>query len=255
MAGQVLAVNGEKPELTIKHEDIPNFMPAMTMVYEVADKALMNGRAPGELITATLRVENSIGTITAITHTGTGPLPSENQVAMASGVLAEGDDVPDAAFVDQADKRRSFSEWKGTTTLVTFIYTRCPLPDFCPLMDRNFAAIQKAAAGDAALKGRIKLVSITFDPEYDTPAVLSDLGKKLDADPAVWTFLTGDRVTIHRFAGRFGVGVIRPDGMVEISHNLKTILIGADGRIRKIYSGNDWTPTAVLADLRAANGK
>lgn len=255
MTGQILAVNAEKPELTIKHEDIPNFMPGMTMVYEVADKALMSGRTPGELITATLHVQNSIGTITAITRTGTAPLPSENQVAMASGVLAEGDAVPDAAFVDQTDKRRSFAEWQGTTTLVTFIYTRCPLPDYCPLMHRNFATIQKALAGDAALKGKVKLVSITFDPEFDTPAVLSDLAKKQGADPAVWTFLTGDRVTIHRFAGRFGVGVIRPDGMIEISHNLKTILIGADGHIRKVYSGNDWTPTAVLADMRAANGK
>ena len=255
LAGQILAVNSEKPELTIKHDDIKDFMPAMTMVYEVADKGLMSGRTPGELITATLHVRNSIGTITAITHTGEGPLPNENQVAMASGVLAEGDAVPDAAFVDQTDKRRSFSEWNGATTLVTFIYTRCPLPDFCPLMNQHFATIQKAIATDAALKGQVKLVSITFDPEYDTPAVLADVAKKHGADAAVWTFLTGDRVTIHRFAGRFGVGLIRPDGMIEISHNLRTVLIDASGHIRKIYSGNDWKPSTVLADMRATNGK
>lgn len=252
MTGQILAVSNDKPELTIKHEDIPDFMPAMTMVYEVAEPALMTGRTPGELVTATLRVQNSIGVISAITHTGSAPLPSENQAAMASGMLAEGDQVPDAAFIDQSDVRRSFSEWKGTTTLVTFIYTRCPLPDFCPLMNRHFAEIQKAIAADAALKGHVKLVSITFDPEYDTPAVLSALAKQQNADPAVWTWLTGDRVTIHRFAGRFGVGIIRPDGMIEISHNLRTALIGADGRIQKLYSGNDWKPATVLADIRSA---
>ena len=258
LTGQILAVNGEKPELTIKHEDIQDFMPAMTMVYEVADNRLMAGRTAGELITATLHVQNSIGTLTAITHTGEGPLPSENQVAMASGVLAEGDEIPDAAFVDQTDKRRSFSEWNGVTTLLTFIYTRCPLPDFCPLMNQNFSALQRAIVSDAAnvgLRNTVKLVSVTFDPEYDTPAVLADLARKHGADPALWTFLTGDRVTIHRFAGRFGVGLIRPDGMIEISHNLRTVLVGADGRIRKVYSGNDWKPATVLADMHAATGK
>jgi protein SCO1/2 len=174
---------------------------------------------------------------------------------MAAGILAEGDEVPDAAFLDQDDRRRSFSEWRGTLTLVTFIYLRCPLPNYCPLMDQNFATIQRAVEEDPVLKGQVKLVSISFDPEHDTPALLKAHAARRRADTNVWTFLTGDRTTVHRFAGRFGVSVIRPEGVVEINHNLRTTLVGKDGRIVKVYSGNDWTPGTALADLRTALGK
>jgi protein SCO1/2 len=135
---------------------------------------------------------------------------------------------------------------------VTFIYTRGPLPTFCPLMDQNFATIQEAVAEDPALAGQVKLVSITFDPEHDTPEVLAAHAEKRHADPDVWTFLTGDQATIDRFAGRFGVGVLRQTEAADIQHNLRTTLVGRDGRVLKVYSGSDWTPGAVLADLRAA---
>jgi protein SCO1/2 len=252
LTGQVLALNAERQELTVKHDDIPNFMPAMTMTYPVSSKALLDGRVPGELITATLEVQNATGRLTEIKRTGTAPLPSESEVAVAAGVLVEGDEVPDVALIDQSDRRRSFSEWRGALTLVTFIYTSCPLPTYCPLMDQNFATLQQAVAEDPRLRGQVRLVSITFDPEIDTPKVLAAHAARLKADPAVWTFLTGDRVTLHRFAGRFGVGVIRPDGQKEINHNLRTAFIGRDGRVRRFYSGTEWTPSTVLADLRAA---
>jgi protein SCO1/2 len=253
LTGQVLAVHAERQELTVKHDDIPNFMPAMTMNYAVSSKSLLDGRVPGELIAATLEIQDTTGRLTEITRTGTAPLPSESEVAMAAGVLVEGDEVPDVALVDQFDRRRSSSEWRGRLTLITFIYTSCPLPTYCPLMDQNFATLQRAVAEDPRLIGQVKFISITFDPEVDTPKVLAAHAARLKADPDVWTFLTGDRVTIHRFAGRFGVGVIRPDGQKEISHNLRTALIGRDGRIRKFYAGSEWTPSTVLADLRAVD--
>jgi protein SCO1/2 len=137
--------------------------------------------------------------------------------------------------------------------LVTFVYTRCPLPNFCPLMDQNFSTIQRAVAEDSVLRGRVQLVSITFDPAHDTPEVLAAHAARRQADPAVWTWLTGDAATIERFAGRFGVSVLREDpSSADITHNLRTIHIGPDGRIRAIYSGNGWTPGEVLADLRRA---
>ncbi len=254
LEGQVLAVDAAKGRLTIKHGDIENFMPAMTMTYDVASPDLLNGREPGELITATLEVDDMSGRLVAITHTGSAPLPEgSNEALMAGGILGPGDPVPDTAFIDQTDRRRSLSEWKDRDTLITFIYTRCPLPDFCPLMDQNFATIQRAVAKDATLRGRVSLISITFDPDHDTPAVLAEHARHLEADPAVWTFLTGDRKTIDRFAARFGVGVLRsgqPDG--QITHNLETALVGPDLHLIRVYSGNDWTPRSVLADLRSA---
>lgn len=253
MTGQILAVKDNGQELTIKHDDIPGYMPGMTMTFPVAASSLMAGREPGELIAATLEVDGLSYRLTAITRTGMAPLPQgTNEVAMAGGILEAGDPMPDAALIDQTDRRRSLSEWRGTPVLVTFIYTRCPLPNYCPLMDRHFVTIQRAVADDAALRGQLQLLSISFDAEYDTPAVLAAHAATLKADTSTWTFLTGDRVTVDRLAGRFGVGVLRgADGATEITHNLRTALFAADGTLLKIYPGSDWAPRTVLADLRA----
>jgi protein SCO1/2 len=255
LTGQVLAVTPARQEITIKHDDIPGFMPAMTMTYRLATAELMEDREPGELLTATLEVTDTEGRLTAITRTGTAPLPAGHEAALAGGVLEPGDLVPDAAFIDQSDRRRSFDEWRGSLTLVTFIYTNCPVANFCPLMDQNFATIQGAVAEDPQLKGQVRLVSITFDPARDTPAVLAAHAARRRADPAVWTFLTADEVTTNRFAARFGVGVIPSTGTADITHSLRTALVDRNGRIVKFYSGNEWTPGAVLADLRQAAGR
>lgn len=253
LQGQILAVHPARQEVTIRHEDIPQFMPAMTMTYPVATRELLEGRAPGELVSATLEVADSTGRLVAITRTGMAPLPTgPDGEPLGAPILSEGDEVPDAAFVDQTDRRRSFAEWTGSHTLVTFIYTNCPLPNFCPLMDQNFSTLQRAVAEDAALAGRVRMVSISLDPERDTPAVLAAHAARRKADPAVWTFLTGDSVTIDRFAARFGVGAVRSPDSIEITHNLRTALLGPDRRVITFYSGSDWTPGTVLADLRAA---
>lgn len=251
--GQVLVVNSAKQSLSIKHNDIVGYMPAMTMTFQVARPDLMQGREPGEMIVGTLEVDDTSGKIVEITRTGMAPVPDRANGSIATSMLDVGDTAPDAALIDQFDKRRSFSEWKGTPTLVTFIYTRCPLPNFCPLMDKNFASLQKQVLADAALNGKVKLVSVSFDPANDTPAVLQAHAKKLGADPSVWTFLTADAVTIERFAAKFGVGLV-PDGSTggEITHNLRTTLIGADGKIQKIYNGSDWSVATAMSDLRAA---
>ncbi|MBI3490325.1 MAG: SCO family protein [Acidobacteria bacterium] len=117
-------------------------------------------------------------------------------------------------------------------------------------MDRHFATIQKALKADASLKG-VRLVTVSFDPATDTPAVLKRHAKTLEADPTRWTFLTGDRDDVDRFAARFGVSISRaPNDPRDITHNLRTAIINADGTLAKVYTGNDWTPDQVLADLK-----
>ncbi len=254
VVGQILVVSEDKKTVSIKHQDIVNYMPAMTMTFPVATAELMKDRVPGELVTAVLEVTPAVGQLVEITHTGNAPLPDRTNVAsLAAGVLEPGQHAPDSALIDQHNKRRSFGEWKGQPTLMTFIYTRCPMPNFCPLMDRNFATIQRAGRADAALAGKFKLVSVSFDPDFDTPAVMRAHATKLAADTNVWTFLTADRLTVERFAAKFGVGIVR-DGSApdDITHNLRTVLIGADRKIIKIYHGSEWSTTAVLNDLRAA---
>ncbi len=253
VSGQIMKVNSDKQSLTIKHRDIPDYMPAMTMTFKVARPELMKERVPGELVLATLEVTDDAAQLIEITRTGTEPLPTGQGVGMAASLLSPGDTVADTAFIDQKDKRRALAEWRGTPLLVTFIYTRCPLPTYCPLMDKQFAAIQKQGAADPALKGRFRLLSVSFDPEHDTAAVLDAHAKKVGADPSVWTFASADTATVDRFAAKFGVSITREGtNPGEITHTLGTALIGGDGKLVKIYSGNEWTVAAVMADLRAA---
>jgi protein SCO1/2 len=253
LTGQVLGINREKQEITIKHADVPGLMPGMTMSFPVADPALLDGREPGELVTATLEVTDAIAKLKSIVRTGVAPLPEgTNAAAMAGAVLGAGDLVPDAAFIDQADARRSMAQWRGSAMVITFVYARCPLPNFCPLMNQNFAKLQKAIAGDASLRDRVKLVTISFDPEHDTPAVLADEAKHYGADPAIWTFLTGDRATVDRFAAVMGVGLTRTPGTDEIVHNLRTTVVDPGGHIVAIFSGNEWTTTSVMDSVRTA---
>lgn len=251
LKGQILAVNANARELTINHEDIAGFMPAMTMVYPVANAALLDGRTAGDLVSGTLEVSDSVGRIVALTHVGSAPLPANNGAALSAGILAVGDEAPDAAFLDQADRRRVFSEFRGSITLVTFIFTRCPDPNFCPLIEQNLAAIQRQITADASLRGKVQLVAVSFDPEHDTPAVLATHAAARKADPAVWTFLTGDGVTIEKFAARFGVSVVRQGTPVELAHTLRTVLIEPGGKVHKIYAGNEWKPATVVTDMRA----
>jgi protein SCO1/2 len=248
----VVAVDAANARITIKHEDIRGFMPAMTMPFEVRDGRLLEGRAPGELITATLVVEERGAFLSEIRHTGTAPLPEAPAPAPAD-VLQPGDRAPDAAFLDQQGRARRFSDWRGQVVAVTFIYTRCPLPNFCPLMDRNFRDVQRAIAQDPALRGRTHLVTISFDPGYDTPQVLAQHATRISAEPAHWTLLTGATDQVDRFTAKFGVSAIKGDQPgAEIVHNLRTAVIDADGRIVTVLSGNEWTPADLLGHLRSA---
>jgi protein SCO1/2 len=133
---------------------------------------------------------------------------------------------------------------------MTFIYTTCPLPTFCPLMDRHFVAIQKSLQEDPALKD-VHLVTVSFDPKTDTPPVLKKHARELKADLNRWTFLTGDRDDVDRFAARFGVSVARAQNDPrDITHNLRTVIIDRDGKLVKVYMGNEWSPDQILADIK-----
>jgi protein SCO1/2 len=254
--GQVLSIDAPRRTLTVKHGEIKGLMPAMTMPYTVRDAKLLSGIAAGDVIDATLVVESNDAYLAAVRKTGSAPLdapPAEAPMpsaASGSELLKPGDAVPNAAFVDQDGRKRTFATFQGTPVVVTFIYTRCPLPTFCPLMDRNFAKMQTAMKEDAALQ-RVHLVTVSFDPAADTPAVLRKHAKEVGADLRRWTFVTGDRDEIDRFAARFGVAISRaPNDPRDITHNLRTAIVDSGGRLVKAYTGNDWTPDEVLKDLR-----
>jgi len=256
LQGQVLSVAENRRQATINHEEIKGFMAAMSMPYNVRDPKQLEGVAPGDLVNAKLIVLSTDAYLTNVTKVGHAPLPPPPEATQApsasSGfeLLKPGERVPSAKFIDQDGKARTFGSFKGSTVLITFIYTRCPFPTFCPLMDRHFAAIQTQLKSNAALKGRVRLVSVSFDPLTDTPPVLKAHAQKLGADLKTWTFLTGDRDDIDQFAARFGVSVARASNDPrDITHNLRTAIIDSEGKLVKVYIGNEWTPEQALADL------
>jgi len=261
LQGQVLAVAENHQQATINHEEIKGFMAGRTMPYNVHDPKQLEGIAPGDLINAKLIVLTNDAYLSEVKKVGQAPLPkapAEAATPSASSgfeLLKPGDAVPDTAFVDQDGKSRTFKAFKGTTVLVTFIYTKCPMPSFCPLMDQHFVAIQKKLNDDPALKGRVHLVSVSFDPIVDTPPVLKLHAAKLGADLKTWTFLTGDRDEIDQFAARFGVSVARAlNDPKDITHTLRTAIIDRQGNLVKTYTGNEWTPAEVMADIKILVG-
>ena len=256
LVGQVLVVDATRQELTVKHKDIRGFMPGMTMPFKVKDPAQVTASRPGDLITATLVVEDSLGYLDDVRKTGEAPLPADMPTAPAAPMIEAGAEVPGAVFIDQDGSERRLSDWRGKTLAVTFVYTRCPVPDFCPLMDRNFAAVQKALLEDTELASRAHLLSVSFDPAHDTPAILAPHAARVGADPAIWSYLTGSRDQIDRFAAGFGIRTIPGGGSAdEIVHNLRTAVIDANGILVTILNGNDWEPAQLVAEIRAVDDR
>jgi len=250
LQGQILAVRPERSEVVIKHQDIKGFMPGMTMPFKVKDGALLQGKEPGDLVTATLVVGEVDAHLRTLEKTGHTALETAAPPP-APDIRQPGDSLTDATFVDQNGASTSLSAYRGHRVAMTFIYTRCPLPEFCPLMDRHFATVQKTLASTPALAD-VRLITMTLDPAFDTPAILKPYAARLGADPKVWSFLTGDPTEVNKFGSQLGIYVEHnPQSAIDITHNLRTAVIDPAGRLVKVHNGNSWTPSELVADLSA----
>jgi len=250
LQGQILAVRPERSEVVIKHQDIKGFMPGMTMPFKVKDGGLLQGKEAGDLVTATLVVGEVDAHLRTLDKTGHAALDTPTPPPPPD-IREPGDTLTDARFVDQNGTPTSLSAYRGHRVALTFIYTRCPLPEFCPLMDRNFAAVQKTLASTPALAD-VRLVTMTLDPAFDTPAVLKPYAVGRGADPKIWSFLTGDPAEVNKFGSQLGIYVEHnPQSAIDITHNLRTVVIDPDGRLVKVHNGNSWTPSELVADLSA----
>ncbi len=255
LTGQILVVKPDTNEVLVKHDDIPGFMPAMTMPYVVKDPALIRERAAGDLITATLIVAPEGAFLSALTKTGAAPLPEDARTTIPAAanvhLLQPGDAVPGTKLTDHDGQPVALTDFKGSAMAITFIYTRCPLAQFCPLIDRRFAEVQALVAADPSLSGRVRLVSISFDPQFDRAEMLRAHAGKLGADPKVWRFATADEPVVERLAAEFGVNVIREkDGTV--THNLRTAIVDRSGRVTAIVDNNAWTADELVRGLKDA---
>ena len=250
LTGEVVAIKRDRTEVTVKHDDVVGFMPAMTMPFPVKNPAEIDGLAPGDLIKASLVITDEESMLTAITKTGSVAPEKRAIITDAAPVLAPGEAVPDVALVGDDGRETTLASRRGSFVLVTFIYTRCPLPDYCPRMDAYFKRVQDAVTESPRLKNQVRLLSISFDPEFDTPAHLQAHARQRGANPAVWQFATAPPDRVAAFGARFGLEVIREgvDGS-NITHNLRTALVGRDGTLVKTYNGNGWSPEEVVQDL------
>ena len=254
LQGQVLAVRAERHEIVIRHGDIENFMPGMTMPFRVKEQRWLEAASSGDIVDATLVVQDGDAWLSRVTRTGRRePLPAD--VAMPHRMeppLEPGGAVPEAAFIDQDGRTLQTASLRGTPWALTFVYTRCPLPTFCPALEQRFGTAQRAIARDPQLKG-VQLVSVSIDPAFDRPPVLKAHAERRDVDPRIWRLVTGDTETVDRFGERFGLTVVRGAGRPEdFVHSMKTAVIGADGRVRRIYSGADWAAEELVRELREA---
>lgn len=240
------------PAVEVAHDDIPGFMPAMTMTFALKNPGEAAGLEPGDRVGFTLRVGQQESWAEALVVTGHDAEAARRLAAprtSSASRLRDGDAVPAFKLVDQHEAALTEADLQGHQTLVTFIFTRCPLPEFCPLMVKRFRELQEVVAADAALARRVRLLSITLDPAYDTPEVLKAYGTTMKVDFTRWRFATGGEEQISAVAKAFAVYTERNGPSLD--HTLATALIGPDGRVVEIWRGSGWTTDEVLAALRA----
>ena len=252
LKGTVVNVDARGETVSIAHDEIPGYMDAMTMAFKPKDRWVLDQAQPGNRIQATLVVDGLRSWLEDVVLMQDAP---DNAPAASSSAEPQaGAEVPDFKLTNQDGKRIALHDYRGRALVLTFIYTRCPLPDYCPLMTNNFAEVVKAIKPDAALYNQTRLLSITVDPEYDTPAVLREYGAKYTGESggaafAYWQFATGKPDEVKQAAAWFGLQYWPEGG--QIVHSLRTAVIAPDGRLVKIYHGNDWRPAEVVADLQS----
>jgi protein SCO1/2 len=256
LQGRVVAVDPAARILTIAHQDVPGLMKGMTMPFTVSkgNNWVFLAIAPGDQIQATLVLSDhaelqdiSFTKVSNNAADGTSPLH----------IPEPGEDVPDFALVNQNGHNIRLQQFRGKPLLLTFIYTSCPFPDYCPRMSGNFAQIMQQLQKNPQVFDNSQLLSISIDPGEDTPAVLRSYGKpyvgRIDPKFQHWEFGTGSPAEVRKAADFFGLSYNQKDG--QIVHSLSTVLIGKDGKVVKVYSGNAWKPEDVAADFAAAAGQ
>lgn len=255
LKGKVVAVDKTDRTATISHGDIAGYMPAMTMPFKIKNDADLEMLAPGDEVTGTLVVDDVSSWVEISTITeGSAPL---SPTAAVPGEPKPGDAVPDFALTNQDGKRIHLAQYRGQALALTFIYTRCPQPDQCTLMSNNFAAIDRELQKQPEVYQKTHLLSISFDSDYDTPKVLRSYGashteRYSDESFQHWEFATGSADEVKGIAQFFGMRYYHDteSGQDQVIHSLRTAVISPEGKLVKLYRGNEWKPEEILNDLR-----
>ena len=258
--GKVVSVDRAAKRAKIDHEAIPGYMEAMTMEFPVHADMVWDELIPGAEIKAELVVDSSSKdgywlenlVISAPAKAGQADVSVNENFAQIGQV------VPDFSLTNQDGKKISLKSFRGKSLAITFIYAKCPLPDYCIRMSTNFSDLANQINENAELKDKIRLLSISFDPSNDTPAKLKAYGLGYMGggahDLGVWQLAVGTDAEVRKVADFFGLRYeIDQNDKTKINHSLRTAVIGPDGTVTKIFAGNEWTPAELLKVLQAAD--
>lgn len=242
--GLVIQTDQIQRTILVSHRPIKNYMPGMTMPFHVARHEDLSKLTPGTRVSFDLRIgkhESIARNLKPRTSALKGPDGELLNVAESVNRVALGAQVPDFTLTDQAGRPVHLSDFRGRVVAIDFIYTRCPLPDVCPRLSANFAYVSKRLGGRD-----LTLLSITIDPQFDTPAVLSEYARRYGSNGEGWRFLTGTPDQIRTVGGLFGLVYWPEEG--SLTHTSATAVLGRDGKLEALIEGAGYRPDQ-LRDL------
>jgi protein SCO1/2 len=249
--GVVQAVAPDQRQATIKHDAIPGYMAAMTMDFSARDTNTLAGVSAGDEISFTLAVTGTddwIENIRVISKTNAFGFSGPPGWHVVEPELEVGDVLPDYEFTDENNQRVRFSDFRGCAVAFTFFFTSCPLPEYCPRMNRNFAETRKKLTGVTNAPTNWQLLSISFDSSFDTPPMLSGYARYYRGDDTNrWLFAVAATNTLAALAPKVDLSIWREDG--SLSHNMRTVVLAPGGKIFRQFNGNDWTPAQLAAAI------
>jgi protein SCO1 len=257
LKGKVVKVDKDKKKAAIAHEKIEGFMDAMTMDFPIHADWVWKELSPGAEINAELVVDNTakepfwLENLTVISSTTQGAQPPNESFGQI------GQEVPKVELTNQDGNKISLQDFRGKALAVTFIYARCPLPDYCIRMSTNFSDAANQIKNDPDSKGSLRLLSISFDPANDTPEKLKSygmgyFGKGNEPNFEVWQLAVGKDAEVRKLADFFGLRYeVDPNDRTLINHSLRTAVIDPAGKLKKMFPGNDWTPQELISEMRA----
>jgi protein SCO1/2 len=261
LKGTVVAVDAAERTITIDHADIPGFMPAMTMNFIVLpkDAALLESVSAGDQVTARLVVPDSrywLEDLVVVKKGTPDPNATPRPQAHESHEIRPGHELPDVTLVNQDGNTVRLSDYRGRALGLTFVFTRCPLPDFCPLMMTNFAAAHAILIADETQRARTHLLTVSFDTKHDTPEILREYGKPFQRTTPPfthWELASGTEEAIRTLGGELGLDYVEESR--SFTHNLRTAVVDPEGKLVHLFRGNDWRPEELVDKLRRAAGR
>jgi len=258
--GKIVSINREKKTAKIDHEAVEDYMPAMEMEFPIHEDWVWDELAVGSEIRAELVVDNTAKDPYYLEKIGIVAAAKPGQVAppVDEKFAQIGKEIPNFELTNQDAKRISTADFRGKVLAITFIYAQCPLPDYCIKMSTNFSDAANRIMTEPDVKDKFRLLSISFDPEHDTPEKLRSyglgyLGKDAKPDFSVWQLAVGNDKEVRSIADFFGLRYeVDPNNKTQINHSLRTAVIGPDGKVTKIFPGNEWTVNDLLREMKAA---